>query len=146
MQASTRASSTTRAASSPRRALTALLCVLAAIAALGLIDAGSASAYTNEWRCKPANDTWCYDPEGLFDWHTGEVKLEKGYNAYLCVGVFKEPWSGAAVCTENEVPDGETLEWKFGTAFSAYNPLHGAGLQENSEGNAEEIWNWFYEP
>ncbi len=128
------------------RLLALLLCLLAALGVAGLASAGSAFAYTREWRCKPANDTWCYDPAGLSDWQTGEIKLEKGYNAYLCVGVFKEGWEGAALCTESQMAVGGGLEWKFGTAFSAHDPLHGAGLQENSQGAAEEIWNWFYEP
>lgn len=127
-------------------ALAVLLCVLVVLAVGGLASAGSAFAYTREWRCKPANDTWCYDPAGLSDWQTGEIKLEKGYNAYLCVGVFKEGWEGAALCTESQMAVGGGIEWKFGTAFSAHDPLHGAGLQENSHGAAEEIWNWFYEP
>jgi hypothetical protein len=44
------------------------------------------------------------------------------------------------------VPAGDYLDWQFGTAFSSHDPLHGAGLQENEHGNAQEIWNWFYEP
>lgn len=125
--------------------IAAALASLAIAVVVALAAPSSALAYDRDWTCKPANDTWCYDPEGLSDWREGEVKLEKGYNAYLCVGIFKEGWN-ADVCTESRVADGTTLTWKWGTEFSGEDPLHGAGLQDNAQGNAQEIWCWFWEP
>ncbi len=134
-----------RRQSSITLALVALLATFATFVTFALAAPGNASAYSHDFEGKPANNTWLWDPSVTANWREGQTKLQKGYNAYLCVGVKKETWA-SDVCSSSELEHGTTFIWKWGTEFSAHDPLRGGGLQDNSYGNAQEIWCWFYEP
>ncbi len=105
-------------------------------------SAAPASAYDKEWRCKAHSSEGCEFTEAG-DVEQQQVKLEKGYNAYLCMGDFglSKVLRGSA-CTEKEVEHGSTASWNPGKEYAAYWPVYPWGLQENPGDTEGELWNW----
>ena len=72
-------------------------------------------------------------------------KLEKGYNAYLCMKEENEAYSWSVeVCTETEVEHGTKFIWKLQKAYEGHWPLWPLGMQHGSHGTEGIIWNWVW--
>lgn len=109
------------------RALTALSASALSILVTTLTLAASAapaSAYNKEWRCKAQSSEGCeYTEAGNVEQQ--KVKLEKGFNAYLCMGdIGLSGVLRGSACTEKEVEHGTTASWNPGKTWSAYWPVH----------------------
>lgn len=139
----------TRLRQGQHRLLTAsaLSILVAALALAASAATASATEYkAREWRCKAKSSEGCEYTEA-WDIEHQQVKLEKGNNAYLCLGDIG--LSGnlrGSSCTGSEVEHGYTFSWQPDKTYSAYWPVHPFGLQENGVGTEGELWNYAWGP
>lgn len=122
-------------------------CALSILFAALTAAAASATEYkAEEGVCKTKATEICVF-SSAWDVEQQQVKLEKGYNAYLCLGdLDKNGNIRGSACTGKEVEHGTTFAWNPGKTWSAYWPVKPFGSQEGSHGTEAELWVWAWGP
>jgi len=122
-------------------------CALSILVTALTATAASAMEYkAEEATCKTKITEACIFTSS-WDIEQQKIKLEKGYNAYLCLSdLDKSENVRGYACTEKEVEHGTTFAWNPNKKWAAYWPVKPFGWQEGSHGTEAIIWVWAWGP